>query len=320
MQSYGKNNKTPCDTREGKHMTKIAILASDNMMPGAKEAREDQFELTEQMGKIGPAFAALGMEAEVLRWREAGDRAGEFAAMLPLFIWDYFEPGNLPKFLEQIEQAATKTKVFNSPSLLRWNTDKRYLEELQAKGAPVIPSKIVERVREENVAAAFDVFDTDRIVIKPLIGGGAWRQALHRKDAPFPHEDELPPAAAILQPFLPSVAEEGEYSLLYFGGEFSHAVNKRAKAGDYRIQSLYGGKEHPYAPSDSELQTAQDVLATLPEMPLYARVDLLRGLDGELKLIELEIVEPYLYMPFAEGEGGDNAGAQKLAAALKARL
>jgi len=114
--------------------------------------------------------------------------------------------------------------------------------------------------------------------------------------------------------------EEGEYSFLYFGGQFSHGLIKRPKKGDYRIQSIYGGSEETYTPSKEERASARLVLDALDFTPLYARVDLLRGRDGTLKLIELEMIEPYLYMAHAEGEGGENKGAQNLAKTLAKRL
>ena len=124
----------------------------------------------------------------------------------------------------------------------------------------------------------------------------------------------------MVQAFLPSVTCEGEYSFLYFGGNFSHALVKRPKDGDYRIQSIYGGTEETYTPTTPERESARSVLDALDYTPLYARVDLLRGLDGRLKLIELEMIEPYLYLSHAEGEGGENKGALKLAEALARKL
>lgn len=300
-------------------MLSVAILVSDNMLPGNAESRKDVFELTEQMGKITPAFAAQGMTTELVRWRDAAKRAEDFDAMLPFFVWDYFE-GNEDDFLNEMAKVDAKTKLFNPYRVLKWNLNKSYLEELERQGAPVIRTLTVERVTERNVTAAFETLGTDTLVIKPQVGGGAWRQALYKKGDPFPAKDTLPPEAAMIQAFLPSVQSEGEYSFLYFGGQFSHAVNKTPKAGDYRIQSLYGGIEAPYAPSSQEREAARQVLDSLDFTPLYARVDLLRGLDGGLKLIELEMLEPYLYLPFAKGEGGENEGAQKLAAVLKKRL
>ncbi len=290
------------------------------MLPGTAEAREDQFELEEQMSKIVPAFAAFGMTATTLLWNDCAESAADYDAILPLFIWDYFETGNLKLFLAQIDAAAQKTKVFNPPRLLRWNTDKRYLDELGTRGAPVIPAKIVNHATPEIIIAACDEFACDKLVIKPLVGGGAWRQALYTRGTIMPEPDKLPPGEAILQPFVPSVLTEGEYSFLYFDGQFSHAVNKRPKDGDYRIQSIYGGREMPYSPTQTERAVAEEILGYIDNMPLYARVDLLRGEDGTLKLIELEMVEPYLYMNFADGDGGDNTAAKMLAQKLSMRL
>jgi len=300
-------------------MKKIALLISDNLLPSAENARPDRFELIEQMGKLTPALASHGMELFETRWREIADRAAEFAAILPLMVWDYFE-GNEEAFLTAIAKAERVAPVFNSFDILKWNADKAYLDEMHARGAPVIRTLTVERVTPKNVARAFEELETDTLVIKPQVGGGAWRQVLHKKGEPFPAADILPPEGALLQPFLSSVTEEGEYSFLYFGGRFSHAARKTPKAGDYRIQSIYGGAEETYTPSQAERERARDILDVLDATPLYARVDLLRGDDGALKLIELECIEPYLYLPHAKGEGGENEGAQKFAKALKARL
>jgi len=300
-------------------MTKIALLLSDNLLADADNPRADIFELDEEVGKLTPAFAALDMELIIVRWRDIAERAGEFAAILPLMVWDYFE-GNEADFLTAIARAEAATPVFNGFDILKWNADKSYLDELEARGAPVIPTLTVEHVTQTNVARAFETLATDKLVIKPRVGGGAWRQVLYEKGDVFPEAEALPPEGALIQAFLPSVIEEGEYSFLYFGGRFSHAVRKTPKSGDYRIQSIYGGAEETYEPTRAERDSARDILDVLDFTPLYARVDLLRGRDGTLKLIELELIEPYLYLAHAIGEGGENEGAQKLAMALKAQL
>lgn len=300
-------------------MKKIAILASDNMMPGHPNEREDFFERDEEMSKLVPAFAAQGMELDLIRWRDAAEKSADYDAMLPLLVWDYFE-GNEAAFTAEMAKAEAQTKLFNRFKILNWNSNKSYLDELEREGAPVISTLTVDRVTETGTARAFEELGTDTLVIKPQVGGGAWRQVLYKKGDPFPNKDELPPEAAMIQAFLPSVTEEGEYSFLYFGGEFSHGLIKRPKKGDYRIQSLYGGTEETYEPSSQERNAARAVLNALDFTPLYARVDLLRGLDGKLKLIELEMIEPYLYLGHADGEAGENKGAQKLAKALAKRL
>jgi hypothetical protein len=111
----------------------------------------------------------------------------------------------------------------------------------------------------------------------------------------MPAADALPLGATMVQPYLSGIADEGEYSLLFFNRRFSHAVVKKAAQGEYRIQSSYGGTDMPYQPSSADIDVASTVLAAVPGNLLYARVDMVRGDDGQLKLIELEIIEPYLY-------------------------
>ena len=300
-------------------MRKVAILASENMMPNTDGQRDDAFERDEQMGKIVPAFKALGMDAVLVPWKQAASVAKDYDAMLPLLVWDYFE-GNEAAFVSEMAKVDAQTLLLNSFKTLRWNSDKAYLDELEDLGAPVIQTVILERVTQSGVMKAFETLGADKIVIKPQVGGGAWRQALYTKGDPFPTKEELPPQGALVQAFLPSVETEGEYSFLFFGGPFSHAVVKRPKDGDYRVQSLYGGSEETYVPTSRERATARSVLDALTFTPLYARVDLIRGLAGTLRLIELEMLEPYLYLTHAEGEGGENKGAQKLAQALVKQL
>jgi hypothetical protein len=300
-------------------MKKVAVLASDNLLPGSNKPREDVFELDEEMGKLIPAFKHHGIELDLIRWREAAAKAAEYDAFLPLLVWDYFE-GNEASFMAEIAKASESTQIFNNFEILKWNANKSYLDELEGAGAPVIETYNLDRVTETGVAKAIEELRTDKVVIKPQIGGGAWRQVLYETGQPFPDRDTLPPGGALVQAFLPSVLEEGEYSFLYFGGQFSHGLIKRPKAGDYRIQSIYGGTEETYVPSNQERGAARAVLDALDYTPLYARVDLIRGLDGKLKLIELEMIEPYLYLAHAEGEGGDNKGALKLAEALIKKL
>lgn len=299
-------------------MKKIAFLASEDILPYNPHARVDCFECQEQMQKCVPAFAAQGLSLDLISWRSAVGCAGEYAAMLPLFVWDYFE--TRIEFLAEMAQVDRQTQLLNSYEVIDWNSDKTYLQFMAQKGVPVIETLNLDRLTPAAVEAAFTQLDCDKLVIKPLVGGGAWRQVLQVRGAALPPPEQLPPDVAMLQAFLPSVQTEGEYSFVYFEGIFSHALVKRPKAGDYRIQSLYGGREVIYTPTQTELDGAQHILQALDFVPLYARVDLLRGHDGELKLIELEMVEPYLYLPYAEGQGEENHGAQMLAKALRDRL
>ena len=298
---------------------KIAVLVSSNLMPGHPDQREDIFELEEEIGKLRPAFAALDMDLGLVEWRKAPDVVSEYDAMLPLLVWDYFEQ-NEQDFFTAMARVCQKTQLFNRFEVLKWNADKSYLEDLSNEGAPTIQTITVERASESQIKSAMEKLGAETVVIKPVVGGGAWRQVLYNQHDPFPAKDELPPEGALVQPFLKSVQEEGEYSFLYFGGQFSHALVKRPKSGDYRVQSIYGGREETYVPTKEERAQARAVLDVLEYTPLYARVDLIRHDSGQLLLIELEMIEPYLYLSHSHGVGAENEGARRLAQALHKKL
>lgn len=173
----------------------------------------------------------------------------------------------------------------------------------------MVPTLWRDCADERTIARAFDELGVDEIVVKPVVGASAWRQAkLKRKDT-LPGPDELPPDHAMIQPYLHAAANEGEFSFLYFDRHFSHCARKIPRDGDYRVQSMYGGREEAYHPSAAELQSAERVLSAVEHPLLYARVDMMRGLDGELALMELELIEPYLYPDQGPGMGESFARA-----------
>ena len=157
--------------------------------------------------------------------------------------------------------------------LLRWNSDKRYLAELGENGLAVIPTRLVEALDETALVDARAEYG-EELVIKPPVSASA--DGTHRLG---PH-DPIPVGSRgremMIQPFFPSVASEGEYSCLLFGGDFSHAVVKRPKAGDYRVQPHLGGTELPCAPPPGAIELAKAALAAAPAEAAYARVDMVR--------------------------------------------
>jgi glutathione synthase/RimK-type ligase-like ATP-grasp enzyme len=144
----------------------------------------------------------------------------------------------------------------------------------------------------------------DDLVFKRQVGAGAKDQHRVKRGEPIP----AMPHAMMVQPFLPMIQTEGELSFIFIDGEFSHALIKRAQPGDYRIQSTYGGREEKITPSTEDLAAARAIIGTLDEAPLYGRVDMLRGDGGGLLLMELEVIEPYLY-PVEGPELGERMAA-----------
>jgi len=287
---------------------RIAYLASALTLPGSPVRRNDAFEHDWMMEALRPAFAAEGMALEDVAWDDTGaDWAGYDAAIIGT-TWDYWD--RTEEFLATLRAIETQTRLFNPAALVAWNARKTYVKALEARGARLIPTLWIEEMTEDAAQAAFDTLASDTLVFKRQVGAGADGQHRLRRGEAIPDM----PHPMMVQPFMRSIVEEGEISFVMIGGELSHALVKTAKPGDYRIQSLYGGIETPVTPGKADLEAAHAVLAALDEPPLYARVDMLRAPDGGLLLMELELIEPYLYP-----RQGPKLGP-RLATALKARL
>lgn len=291
----------------------IAFLACSTTLPGAPDRRPDAFEHDQQMDAIVAALRP-GESVADIDWQAPLDAFAGFDAALIGTPWDYFD--NRDAFLAKLDAiAALGVPVCNSPDVVRWNIDKGYLAELAERGVATIPTLLLDNPGRDEILAAFDHFGCDRLVAKRRVGAGAEGQFDFTRDNP-PAADWRMGHAALVQPFLPGIVEEGEHSLIFIDGQFSHGLLKRPAPGDYRVQSLYGGWDTAVTPAPDDLAAAQKVIAGLPfPAPLYARIDLVRGGDGALLLMEAEVIEPFLY-PLQGPELGPRllAGLRKITA------
>lgn len=247
------------------------------------------------------AFARAGVALTPRDWTSAGDKPA-----LALLAWGYHLA--LDQWLTLLDNWPEHLPLLNDPALMRWNTRKTYLSELEAAGVPTVPTWF-GTADAAAVAAAFDRLGTDELVVKPQVSAGSHgTYRLKRGD--------ICPAmpGAMVQPFLPSIQSEGEYSLFYIGGEFSHAIRKVASNGDFRIQPQFGGVNSRWQADEEAKTVAARALGAAPGDAAYARIDLLRRLDGRLALIEFEAIEPDLYFDY-----GDQV-LDRLAEAVAARL
>ena len=292
----------------GGAMIKIAYLASKATLPGSPLRRTDAFEHDRMMTALSAPFAEHGMQVVDVDWADETQDWAAYGAAIIGTTWDYWD--HAEAFLQTLDTIEQVTPLFNSAGLVRWNSHKGYLKLLAEKGARLIPTLWIDAVDGDSFHAAFQTLHSDDLVFKRQVGAGADGQ--YRLSP----QDALPdmPHPMMVQPFLSMIQDEGEYSFIFIDGAFSHALLKQAKSGDYRIQSTYGGIETPITPDDADLRDASPILETLNETPLYARVDMLRGVDGRLLLMELELIEPYLY-PLE----GERLGPM-MAAAVKKRL
>ncbi|WP_379547456.1 RimK family alpha-L-glutamate ligase [Qipengyuania sp. DSG2-2] len=270
----------------------IGFLTCPGTHPGSPNRRKDAFEHDLQVAALRPAIEAAGMELREIEWRAPDTAFDDIRLVLIGTPWDYQD--HEAEFLGKLDTLAARgIAVCNPPELVRWNTRKTYLRELEEAGAATIPTLWHERLTRADLSSAFDRLGADRLVVKRQVGANAEGQHL------FNRSDDLPPdwsldMPVMVQPFLPAIAETGETSFLFIDGEFSHAAVKRPAQGDYRVQSEYGGTEEMYDPTAAERTAAAAIIAALPHLPLYARIDMVRGETG-LLLMEAELIEPFLY-------------------------
>jgi glutathione synthase/RimK-type ligase-like ATP-grasp enzyme len=277
---------------------RVAILTPDRTSEGYRTRWPDVLE-----HNAAPLEKA-GLEVEARDWAEADDLAG-FDLVLPLLVWGYpFAPRLWAAAIDRWE--AQGVRLHNPASVLRWNADKTYLETLTGRGAPVVPTRHYTQLTRERLAEAALAFGTDKLVAKPRISSTAWRTIRWSPGRPL---DGGPQGAAMVQPYLPEIERSGEVSMIFFGGAFSHAVSKRPQPGDFRVQPEFDGIIAAYRPDADEHEAAERVLAAVEEPLLYARIDLVRGLEGKPQLIELELIEPDLYLGHDEAAGGRFAAA-----------
>jgi hypothetical protein len=278
----------------------ICILTPDPQDEGYETRWRDVLE------RNAEPLRAAGLDVVGRSWAVPEDLA-EFALVLPLLVWGY--PRAHEKWLDAVTRwEGQGVRLQNPASVLRWNADKRYLGGLEERGAPVMPTLFTDRLTLDTMEEARARFGSDRLVAKPQVSSTAWQTI---RWAPGKSLDGGPEGAAMVQPYLPAIEQSGEVSLIYFGGRFSHAISKRPQPGDFRVQPEYDGIIAAYAPAPDELAAAERILAAVDEDLLYARVDLVRGLSGAPELIELELIEPDLYLGYDTGGGAAFAQAAK---------
>ncbi len=217
--------------------------------------------------------------------------------------WDCFERYN--EFSDWFKRTKKLTQFINSEDLITWNIDKHYLLDLHKKGVNIPKTFIVEPGSKTTLADSIKEaqhklnFSTNDLVLKPCIAGAARHTYKFNISESNSFEglfqELISKEAMMLQEFQKNIVAEGEISMMLFNGEFSHAVLKIAKPGDFRVQDDFGGSVHNHTPSEEEIDFAKQVVAASPEMPVYARVDMFKDNDSKWALAELEIFEPELW-------------------------
>lgn len=211
--------------------------------------------------------------------------------------WDYAE--KFTEFSDWLMDVSVKTKLINSYDQIVWNLDKHYLRDLQDQGVNIVKTYFIEPGDKRTLQEIHKELGWGHTVIKPVISAAAKDTYQLTADNVINHEETykslIKGESMMLQPFQKSVVERGELSLMMIGGEYTHAVLKKAKSGDFRVQDDFGGTVHEYTPTKEEIALAKATLAACDNMPLYARVDMINDNHGKPAITELELVEPEMW-------------------------
>jgi|CXWL01.1.fsa_nt_gi glutathione synthase/RimK-type ligase-like ATP-grasp enzyme len=265
-------------------------------------------ELTEDDRPLLGELWARGIKAEPVVWDDPGVDWSVYDAVLIRSAWDYhLKAVSFRAWLARLDFLGVPS--WNPTEVVRANIDKYYLKRLEAAGVSVVPTLWVPQGARERADDLLAVRGWDQAVIKPAISAGAYRTARVRRGAAQAALDEvLLHSDAMVQSYLAEIAAEGEWSFIFLGGEFSHAVLKTPREGDFRVQVEYGGRAVG-RPAPPELLTqAREAAIVAPGPWLYARVDGVRR-GKELVVIEVELIEPVLYLSCAPSAAGQLASA-----------
>lgn len=257
------------------------------------------------------AMHEMGVDAAPAVWSDPAVAWHDFDAVVIRTCWGYYE--RVGEFIEWIDRLDNRgTRVLNPPAIIRWNFDKRYLLDLERCGVPIVPTRWVGRGARETLSSIVREAGWDDIVVKPAVSAGAhltWRATgvTALDDERF--ASMVAARDVIVQPFVREVVSDGELSLVFFGGEPSHAVLKRPGDGDFRVQKKHGGSVRAITPDAAIVRAARTVVEAAPGPVLYARVDgCVAG--GRFEVMELELIEPELFLAY------DPAAASRFASVV----
>ena len=253
--------------------------------------------LTEDDRLLRSSLAERNIQADPAVWSDPHRDWSAFAAVVIRSCWDYhLQPGKFLNWIQQLE--AANIPVFNPAPLVCWNANKSYLRDLDAKGVLIVPTFWAEDGAKIDLRAKLHELDWRKAVVKPRISATAYRTQLvtaeDAAEAQSLFDDLRFGSGVMLQKFMDGISTEGEWSLIFFGGQFSHAVLKRPRTGDFRVQNDFGGTAELADPPPHLLTSAIRAVEAV-DPTLYARVDGVVD-EGQFRLMELELIEPMLFL------------------------
>ena len=254
--------------------------------------------ILEDDGLLQNELERQGISSVRVDWARKDMDWSQYKCVVFRTTWDYFD--RFEEFSQWLDDVSKQTKLCNPYSMIKWNMDKHYLKDLESKGIPVTPSRFVEKGSTVNIEDEILKSGWHELVIKPCVSGAARHtyrvNKLNAKAIETVVNKLLKYESFVYQPFLESVLTQGEDTLMLFDGKFSHAIRKLAKPGDFRVQDDHGGTVHDYQPDAEQIEFAEKAMAVCSTLPSYGRVDMVRDNQGKLALMELEMIEPELWL------------------------
>ena len=292
-------------------MKGVAILTESRYLKPVKQNWYVKNILTED-GLVQDELEKLNISCERIAWDGSIDLSN-FRVALFRTTWNYFD--ELGSFVNFLKKWSPFVSFINPYEQILWNLDKKYLLELSRLGISIVDTKIITKKSYVPLKRICKIKNWENVVIKPCVSAAAW-QTYSLSGAQIEASEKMfyelvQKQDMIIQEFQNNIQSFGELSLMIIGGVYSHAVLKRAKSGDFRVQDDFGGSVEPYSPNKNEIKFAENVIRSLPFSPIYARVDIVVNNENLLALSELEIIEPEMWFRF------NNAAAKKLAAEIK---
>jgi len=243
------------------------------------------------------ALKAEGLKVDRKAWDDSVFDWSSTKSIMFRTTWDYFD--RFDEFSEWLSHVSEQTQLINSERLIRWNIDKHYLKDITDNGIHIPETEFIEIGTEITLKELHDKLGWRDTVLKPCISGAARHTYKLNPENLDEHEtifsELIKHEAMMLQPFQHNIVKEGEISMMVFNGQFTHAILKKAKTGDFRVQDDFGGSVEDYLPSDEEIRFAEHAVTACLELPLYARVDIFTDNQGKLAVSELELIEPELW-------------------------
>ena len=251
--------------------------------------------LEEQL--IKESLESNGLKVDVTYWSNKSYDWTSTKSAVFRTVWDYFE--NFEKFYSWLNKIKDQTKLINSYELVNWNINKKYLLDLESNGINIVPTRLIKKGSTETLKSICSIENYGDIVIKPAISAAAYQTYKIALNEVNNYEDLFSDLVQekdmLVQPFFEQITSLGEASLMVFDGNFSHAILKRAKEGDFRVQDDFGGTVECYSPTKKEISFALDVISACKTKPSYGRVDIVWDKSKEVYLSELELFEPELW-------------------------